>query len=141
MGIMMTTSFIVKWLFAFSPIFTVLVLMIFKNCSRSRAGAAGWFVALIAATLFFGAHTKLLAYSQWLVEAGKGKSINLYGHGGALLLYSSIISYFVYQSKGFYKANAINTMLKKTIQSGVPTSLGIVSMVCFAMIMDHWARL
>jgi lactate permease len=27
--------------------------------------------------------------------------------------------------------------LQKTVQSGVPTSLGIVSMVCFAMIMDH----
>ena len=60
----MTALFILKWMAAFSPILTVLVLMIFKNWSGSRAGAAGWFVALIAASLFFGAHPKLLAYSQ-----------------------------------------------------------------------------
>lgn len=48
----MTKLFIVKWIFAFSPILTVLVLMIFKNWSGSRAGAAGWFVALAVAFSF-----------------------------------------------------------------------------------------
>jgi L-lactate permease len=48
----MSDIFIVKWIFAFSPILTVLVLMIFRNWSGSRAGAACWFVALIAAALF-----------------------------------------------------------------------------------------
>jgi lactate permease len=43
----------------------------------------------------------------------------------------------VYRSKGFYKHRALKTILQKTVKSGVPTSLGIVSMVCFAMIMDH----
>ena len=47
----MTDFFIVKWILAFSPILTVLVLMIFKNWSGSRAGAAGWFVALITAEI------------------------------------------------------------------------------------------
>ena len=50
----MVDFFIVKWVLAFSPILTVLVLMIFRNWSGSRAGAAGWFVALIAASLVFG---------------------------------------------------------------------------------------
>jgi lactate permease len=72
-----------------------------------------------------------------VVEAGKGKAINIFGHGGALLVYSSIISFFVYRSKGFYKPHVMKTILQKTAKSGVPTSLGIVSMVCFAMIMDH----
>ena len=38
---------------------------------------------------------------------------------------------------GFYKPRAIKTILQKTVTNGLPTSLGIVSMVCFAMIMDH----
>lgn len=80
---------------------------------------------------------EIVSLKGWVVEAGKGKAINIFGHGGALLLYSSIISYFAYLSKEFYKAGDLNTIIKKTIKSGVPTSLGIVSMVCFAMIMDH----
>ena len=80
---------------------------------------------------------EIISLKGWVIKAGKGKAINIFGHGGALLLYSSIISFFVYRSKGFYKPQAIKTILQKTVKSGVPTSLGIVSMVCFAMIMDH----
>ncbi len=84
----MTDLFIVKWMFAFSPILTVLVLMIFKNWSGSRAGAAGWFVALITATLVFGAHPVLLAYSQ---VKGALLSLNvLYIIWAALLLYNVV---------------------------------------------------
>ena len=84
----MTDVFIVKWVFAFSPILTVLVLMIFKNWSGSRAGAAGWFVALITATLFFGAHPVLLAYSQ---VKGALLSLNvLYIIWAALFLYNVV---------------------------------------------------
>jgi lactate permease len=80
---------------------------------------------------------EIVSLKGWGTKAGEGKGINLFGHGGALLLYSSIISFFVYRSKGFYKPHALKAILQKTVQSGVPTSLGIVSMVCFAMIMDH----
>jgi lactate permease len=92
------------------------------------------FLGQVKLSLFFPEITSL---KGWGVEAGEGKAINIFGHGGALLLYSSIISFWVYQAKGFYKPHALKTILQKTVQSGVPTSLGIVSMVCFAMIMDH----
>ncbi len=87
-------------------------------------------------TLTF-AFPEIVSLKGWVVEAGKGKAINVFGHGGALLLYSSILSFLVYQSRGFYKSGSLKTIIQKTIKSGVPTSLGIVSMVCFAMIMDH----
>jgi lactate permease len=80
---------------------------------------------------------EIVSLNGWVTKEGAGKGINLFGHGGALLLYSSIISYFVYRIKGFYKPRALHEILQKTVHSGVPTSLGIVSMVCFAMIMDH----
>ena len=80
---------------------------------------------------------EIISLKGWVVAAGKGKAINVFGHGGALLLYSSIISFLVYKSKGYYPSGAVKTIFQKTIKSGVPTSLGIVSMVCFAMIMDH----
>ena len=80
---------------------------------------------------------EIISLNGWVTKAGKGKAIDVFGHGGALLLYSSMISFFVYHLKGFYKPQALKTILQKTVKSGVPTSLGIVSMVCFAMIMDH----
>ena len=80
---------------------------------------------------------EIVSLHGWVTKAGAGKSINLFGHGGALLLYSSLISFMVYRFKGFYSPGALFAILEKTIKSGVPTSLGIVSMVCFAMIMDH----
>ena len=83
------------------------------------------------------AFPEITSGTGWVVPAGKGKAINIFGHGGALLGYASIISYIVYAARGYYDRGALNRILSNTIKSGVPTSLGIVSMVCFAMIMDH----
>lgn len=83
------------------------------------------------------AFPEIVSLKGWVTQASKGKTINVFGHGGALLLYATIAGFFVYRSKAFYKAHALKTIFQKTVQSGVPTSLGIVSMVCFAMIMDH----
>jgi lactate permease len=80
---------------------------------------------------------EIISRQGWVTKAGPGKAINIFGHGGALLLYSSAVSFIIYRAKGFYKPGGLKTIIQKTIKSGVPTSLGIVSMVCFAMIMDH----
>ena len=80
---------------------------------------------------------EIVSLKGWVVAAGPGKAINIFGHGGALLLYASIISFCVYRSRGFYQQGAFIAIMQKTVKNGVPTSLGIVSMVCFAMIMDH----
>ncbi len=80
---------------------------------------------------------EITSRTGWVVAAGKGKAINVFGHGGALLCYASIISYLVYAAKGYYTRGALKKILANSVKSGVPTSLGIVSMVCFAMIMAH----
>jgi lactate permease len=73
----------------------------------------------------------------WIVPAGPGKSIKIFGHGGALLAYGSLISFGIYRLRGYYPRGAVRDIFKKTVKSGVPTSLGIVSMVSFALIMDQ----
>ena len=80
---------------------------------------------------------EIMSRSGWIVPAGKGKAINIFGHGGALLMYASLVSYLAYTTRGFYQQGALRQIFTNTIKSGVPTSIGIVSMVCFAMIMDH----
>jgi lactate permease len=73
----------------------------------------------------------------WTVPAGYGKKVSVFGHGGALLGYASLISYLIYVAKGYYKPGAIKAILSGTVRSGISTSIGIVSMVCFALIMDQ----
>ncbi len=53
-----------NWLFAFSPVLAVLVTMVGLRWSGSKAGAAGWFVAVIVATVGFGAGPLLIGYAQ-----------------------------------------------------------------------------
>jgi len=72
----------------------------------------------------------------WVNAAGLGKKISVFGHAGALLLYTSVLSYFVYASRGYYKPGALGRIWAKTVKSGVSTSIGIVSMVCFALTMS-----
>ena len=69
----MYISSIIKWMLAFSPIGVVLVLMIGYRWGGSRAGAAGWFTALIVSIGIFGGHAKLLAFAQM-----KGVLLSLY---------------------------------------------------------------
>lgn len=80
---------------------------------------------------------EIVSLNGWVTQGGPGKAINIFGHGGALLVYASVISFFIYRAKGFYKHDGLKTIFQRTIKSGVPTSLGIITMVCFAMIMDH----
>ena len=54
----------INWLLAFSPVLTVLILMLVFNWGGSKAGAAAWFVAVIVAALRFGAGPELIAYAQ-----------------------------------------------------------------------------
>jgi len=111
--------------------YLILIVIVFMGVMY---GPLRGFLGQVKLSLDFPAIT---SHTGWIVPAGKGKAINIFGHGGALLGYASIISYFVYAAKGYYSQGAIKRIVSKTIKSGVPTSLGIVSMVCFAMIMDH----
>ena len=72
-----------------------------------------------------------------VVPAGYGKKISVFGHPGALLVYTSVISYLIYAAKGRYAPGAFAQIISKTVKGGVSTSIGIVSMVCFALIMDQ----
>jgi lactate permease len=73
----------------------------------------------------------------WKVSEGYGKKISVFGHAGALLVYTAIISYLFYSVKGYYSPGSLGRIWSKTLKSGVSTSIGIISMVCFAMIMDQ----
>jgi lactate permease len=73
----------------------------------------------------------------YVTAAGYGKRISVFGHAGALLAYSALVSFLYYRSKGYYSSGALKRIWRKTVKSGVSTSIGIISMVCFALIMGE----
>lgn len=70
-------------------------------------------------------------------QAGPGKVISLFGHAGAILLYTSIIAYLIYLRAGYYHPGALKRILTKVSKGAVKSSLGITAMVGMAVIMLH----
>ena len=87
----------------------------------------------VVARIRFPATVTALGYT---VKEGTGKGISIFGHAGALLAYTSVIAYGIYSRTGHYRPGALRRILTGTVQSAVPSSIGIASMVGFAMIMD-----
>ena len=73
----------------------------------------------------------------WVVPAGPGRSIDLFGHGGALLLYTGVITYLIYRGQSRYSADATRTILRKTWNGAIKSSIGILSMVGMAVMMEN----
>ncbi|HCU58026.1 MAG TPA: L-lactate permease [Anaerolineaceae bacterium] len=73
----------------------------------------------------------------WVTAAGSGREINIFGHPGAILLYTSIISFIIYRKVGYIQKGALNGILGRVVKSGVNSSLGILAMVGLASVMLH----
>jgi lactate permease len=73
----------------------------------------------------------------WTTEAGLGRTISVFGHAGALLAYVSLIFFAVYRRAGFYTAGVGRRIVRQTVKSAVPSSIGIATMVGMAVFMDH----
>jgi lactate permease len=72
-----------------------------------------------------------------VTPAGPGRKIVLLGHPGTLLVYSSILSYYLYRQAGLYRPGAAGRILNGTLKSVMSSSVGIASMVAMAAIMQH----
>ncbi len=73
----------------------------------------------------------------WTTPAGYGRRISLFGHAGALLAYVSLAAFFFYRRKGCYGPGVGRRIVEQTVRSAVPASIGILTMVGMAVIMDH----
>lgn len=73
----------------------------------------------------------------WTTAAGIGRTISVFGHPGALLAYTAVIAYLLYQKKGYYSRGVLRKIVTNTLRSAVPSSIGIASLVGMALVMDH----
>ena len=70
-------------------------------------------------------------------QPGPGKGISVFGHPGAHLFYTAVLSFALYSARKFYAPGVVGRIMSRTAKSGIPTSLGMISMVCFAVVMEQ----
>jgi len=73
----------------------------------------------------------------YATPAEAGRSIPIFRHAGAILLYASIAAYFIYRAAGWYQPNAARRIVGGTVKKVMSSSVGIASMVAMAVVMQH----
>ena len=72
----------------------------------------------------------------YVSPAGTNRPIHLFTHAGAILVYTSLVSFFIYRRAGLYEAGAGKNILRATIKGVMSSSLSIILMVAMASIMQ-----
>jgi len=73
----------------------------------------------------------------WVTPAGPGRTIDVFGHAGALLVYASLLSYAVLRWRGYLTPAAVPRIARGVVNGAVLSSLGIAAMVGMATTMEH----
>jgi lactate permease len=72
----------------------------------------------------------------FVTPAGPGRKIPLFRHTGMVLVYSSILAYFIYRWAGLYEPGAPGRIISGTVRRVMSSSVSIASMVTMAVIME-----
>lgn len=83
--------------------------------------------------------SELTTTRGWVTPAGTGRTINVFGHAGALLAYAAIITYALFHRQGRYAPGTLRRIAQTVIQKATRSSLGIAAMVGMAVTMEHAA--
>lgn len=73
----------------------------------------------------------------FISAAGTNRPIHPFTHAGAILLYASLISFFVYKTFGVYQDGSVHRILGGTIRRMMSSSISIMEMVAMASIMGQ----
>ncbi len=71
----------------------------------------------------------------WVNPAGTGRTISVFGHAGALIFYTCVISYLVYRRLGCYAPGTPGRIVRRTARGAWKSSLAILFLVGMAMAM------
>lgn len=109
------------------------LLIVVTLCVQLIPAVKDWLGQVVLQVNFPEVSTSL----GYTTPAGPGRKLNLFGHTGMVLLYSSILAYLAYRAAGLYKPGAVGNILSGTLQRVMSSSVSIASMVSMAVIMEH----
>jgi lactate permease len=73
----------------------------------------------------------------WITPETEELGIRIFGHTGAVLIYSAAIAYVLYRSLGLYKPGVEQAIWKGVYKKGILPAFGILAMVAMATIMAN----
>jgi lactate permease len=73
----------------------------------------------------------------YISPAGTNRPIHVFTHAGAILSYSALIAFLIYQRSGLYQNGSLRRILHGTLQSMMSSSVSILEMVAMATIMSQ----
>ncbi len=76
----------------------------------------------------------------WHTPFGPGRSISVFGHAGALLFYTSVLSFIWFRWQGTFQTKKPyngRLIVKKTIRGSIKSTIGIITLVAMAVTMQH----
>lgn len=122
-----------KLLQAFLPYFVLIVVIVLGQLVLKE-----WLNSIKIAPLFPAVETRF----GWATSAEKGRSISLFGHAGALLIYTSLVTYLWYRRQGVLpeaksKVYDGRLILQKTLKGSIKPTIGIYALVAMALTMQH----
>ncbi|MCO5194517.1 MAG: L-lactate permease [Anaerolineae bacterium] len=121
---------------AFTPYFIlIIVILVASFLLKEPLNAIQLNYEFPAVTTRFG----------WQTEAGPGRSISVFGHPGALLLYTSLLAFLWFRWRGtFVKRESADQphysfgpLVRKTIQGSRKSTVSIVALVAMAVTMQY----
>ncbi|GAB4430994.1 MAG: L-lactate permease [Anaerolineales bacterium] len=72
----------------------------------------------------------------YLTPAGSNRPIRVFTHAGAILVYTALVSFWLYRRAGLYRPGTIREILRGTVQGMMSSSLSIALMVAMATTMQ-----
>jgi lactate permease len=93
--------------------------------------------SLVDSVQFYLSFPALETGLGWRTPAGDGRAINIFGHPGAILLYASLISHWIFRAAGRSRTGSLAGIWNRVSRSAVTSSLGIIAMVGLALMMSH----
>jgi lactate permease len=73
----------------------------------------------------------------YVSPAGTNRPIHIFTHAGAILVYTSLASFFIYRRAGLYAVGAGKRILRTTVRNMMSSSLSIAMMVSMATVMQQ----
>lgn len=72
----------------------------------------------------------------YVSPAGANRPIHIFTHAGAILVYTSVVAFYIYKRAGLYNEGVGKNIFQSTVRGMMSSSLSIVLMVAMATIMQ-----
>ncbi|MFQ5407905.1 MAG: L-lactate permease [Anaerolineales bacterium] len=110
-----------------------LILILIVGAARLSPGLGALLNAVTIRTQF----PELRTARGYVTPAESGRTISVFGHAGALLLYTALAAFALFRSTGHIAHGAGSRIARLTLRRSINPTIGTLTMVGMAVVMEH----